>query len=318
MGAAVNRAVDSRAGRDVCVVIPAFNRPVELSRALDSLTAQTDSNFEVVVCDDGSSEPIGPLVDTYRSNLDVSHLRIANSGGPARPRNQAMAVTRAEWISFLDSDDWWYPSRMEKLRPCLGSQVDIVYHPLAVHCNSDSTGRSASGAASHGGHVGLPMRGQDMLMQMLRYGNPLATSGTTVRTATILGVGGFDESRELSSVEDFDAWLRLAASGARFAFLDEPLGAYWVGEDNISTFGLRQFERQRALFARQLGLLPPSYRASARSNFNYLLGSYALRLGLPEAARHLRQVSLMTEPVRWCKARAKLLLRATLAARTTP
>ena len=288
----------------VTIVIPTYNRGEELRRALDSLTRQTDPDFDVFVCDDGSSEDIQAVVDEFRGILVVTCQRIENSGGPARPRNVGLAQAKGEWISFLDSDDWWQPNRMAVVKHHLVDDVDVVFHSLNV---------TRSPAANHIGAgdewLGQPLRHADTLIHMLRFGNPLPTSATLVRTALMHEIGGFDDRRELASVEDFDAWLRLAAKGARFRYVSESLGFYWVGEDNISTFTIRQYERQRMLFERQLSLLPEAYQRMASSNFNYLLGSYELILGLPDSGR-LDQVEFSVEPFRWIKARAKILQRA--------
>jgi glycosyltransferase involved in cell wall biosynthesis len=287
---------------DLTVVIPTFNRSHELVRALDSLVAQTDDDFGVIVCDDGSTEDIASAIQGFLGRLRLRLIRIENSGGPARPRNVAAAAANTRWISFLDSDDWWYPSRMARLRGELNDDRDIVYHPLRVErADQDSTAKPA-----HGVKIGEALRDQDPVWHMIRFGNPLATSGTIVKREIMMTIGGFDESGELASVEDFDAWLRLAARGASLRFIPEPLGAYWVGSDQISTFNVRQFERQRHLYRRQLTLLPERYRARARSNFSYLLGSYALALGLPDAQSYFRELQLTQEPLRWLKARAKL------------
>jgi glycosyltransferase involved in cell wall biosynthesis len=287
---------------DVTVVIPTYNRSEELARALNSLTTQTDSAFDVIVCDDGSTEDIASVTKVYAQRLQLQLLRIDNSGGPARPRNVATEAANTHWISYLDSDDWWYPSRMARLKAELSDDRDIVYHALRIErANGDLTVNPP-----HGAEVGVPLRTDDPIWHMIRFGNPLATSGTTVRRALVMDIGGFDESRELASVEDFDAWLRLAAKGARIHHISEALGAYWVGSDQISTFNARQFERQRHLFQRQLTLLPVQYRARARSNFGYLLGSYAIDLGLTDAEAYFRDLQLTHEPLRWLKARAKL------------
>ena len=287
---------------DLTVVIPTFNRSQELVRALDSLVAQTDTEFEVIVCDDGSTEDIAVAIQGFHDRLRLRLLRIDNSGGPARPRNVATQAATTRWVSYLDSDDWWYPSRMARLKAQLGEDRDIVYHPLRVE-RADQDGHAKP---PHGAKIGEPLRTADPICHMIRFGNPLATSGTTVKRELMLEIGGFDESRELASVEDFDAWLRLTTKGARLHYLSEPLGTYWVGSDQISTFNARQFERQRHLFRRQLTLLPERYRARARSNFAYLLGSYALALGLPDAQSYFRELQLTQEPLRWLKGRAKL------------
>lgn len=292
------------ASPSVTVVIPTYNRSQELRRALGCLALQTDPDFDVFVCDDGSSEDIQTVVDEFRGKLLIDCQRIDNSGGPARPRNVGLAQAHGDWVSFLDSDDWWLPSRMASVKPHLGDGMDVVYHSLSV-TRSPTANQVGTGDAQ----LGQPLRDTDALTHMLRYGNPLPTSATLVRTALMREIGGFDDRRELASVEDFDAWMRLAAKGARFRYVTECLGFYWVGEDNISAFTTRQYERQRALFERQLSLIPKSYRRRARSNFNYLLGSYELMLGLPDSGR-LAQVELSMEPLRWLKARLKQIRRA--------
>jgi glycosyltransferase involved in cell wall biosynthesis len=288
--------------QDLTVVIPTFNRSHELVRALGSLVTQTDPDFDVIVCDDGSTENIALAIQSFHAQLRLRLLRIENSGGPARPRNVATEAATTHWISYLDSDDWWYPSRMARLKAELGDARDIIYHPLQIQ----RADRDLTAKPPHGAEVGEQLRTPDAVLHMISFGNPLATSGTTVRRALMLAIGGFDERRELASVEDFDAWLRLAAKGARMHYISEALGAYWVGSDQISTFNTRQFERQRHLFNRQLELLPTQYRAQAQSNFGYLLGSYALDLGLPNAEFYFKDLRLTQAPLRWLKARAKV------------
>lgn len=291
------------APRSITVVIPAYNRREELRRALDCLVSQTDADFDVFVCDDGSSEDIQSVVDEFRDRLCIEYQRIDNSGGPARPRNVGCAQARGEWVSFLDSDDWWLPNRMASVKGHLVDDVDVVYHSLSV-----ARAPSAKHMGTDDEQIGQPLRSTDALTHMLRFGNPLPTSATLVRTALMRDTGGFDERRELASVEDFDLWLRLATKGARFHYVGSALGFYWVGEDNISAFTKLQYERQRTLFDRHLSLLPHSYRRRALSNFNYLLWSYELLLALPNSGR-LAKVKFSVEPFRWLKARVKLLQR---------
>lgn len=299
---------------DLTVVIPTYNRRRELVRALDALAAQTDPDFDVIVCDDGSTEDIAAAVSAFEVRLRLRLIRIDNSGGPARPRNVAARAATTRWISFLDSDDWWWPSRMAHVRQMLSDDWDLVYHPLIVErADGDRTARPA-----HGSRIGEPLRTTDPLLHMIRFGNPFPTSGTTVRREAMLAIGGFSEHPDLVSVEDFDAWLRLAAQGARVRPVTEPLGCYWVGAEHISHFDRRQFERQQCLFQRQLALLPPQYQARARSNFAYLLGSYALELGLADHRAYLSDVRLTHAPLRWLKARFKTRFKARIKTRIQP
>ena len=114
------------------IVVPVFNRTWQLRRALSSLVNQTYKNFEVVICDDGSTENVATVIDEFCSKLSIVFVRIDNSGGPARPRNVASAKTRGEWICFLDSDDWWDVQRLAVIVAELNNDIDLLYHPLRL------------------------------------------------------------------------------------------------------------------------------------------------------------------------------------------
>jgi glycosyltransferase involved in cell wall biosynthesis len=275
----------------ITVVIPVFNRTTELARALESLRHQTDPEFDVVVCDDGSTEDIAAVVEPYRELLRLTLLSMPNSGGPATPRNIGWRHSNAEWISFLDSDDWWAKERMATVKAALDDASDVVYHQL-----------QRRGPSAEGKVLGRPLAARDPLAGMLADGNPLATSAVLVRRHCLETMGGFDEDPRLASVEDFDLWLRLAAAGARFRFVQTSLGFYWQGGDQISRFDADQYDRQNALFLKHQQSLPVPYRAMAKSHFSYLLGSYGLALGRADAASHLRQVVLRYGLIKWFKA----------------
>lgn len=287
----------------VDVIIPVFNRSAELARALNSLACQSDPCFGVIVCDDGSIEDISAVTQQFSARLNLELIRIENSGGPARPRNLGVARSQAIWVSFLDSDDWWFPDRMALIREALRSEYDLVYHQLQeVRSEQNTLKRKAKN-----GIIGSALHGSDPLLQMVRSGNPIPTSACIVRRQSLIDVGGFDESSDLASVEDFDAWLRLCTAGARLKFIPTELGAYWIGDDQISTFNEKQMKKQENLFKKQLAILPQRYKKIAQSNFNYLLGSYAAAIGLPNAGDYFAGVSLQLEPIKWVKAQGKML-----------
>jgi glycosyltransferase involved in cell wall biosynthesis len=283
----------------ITVIVPVHNRQDELRRALQSLSAQTDQSFDVVVCDDGSTSDLTPVVEEFNQTLQIKFIRIENFGGPARPRNVAIEATSSCWLSFLDSDDWWFPERISTIRQYLEPDIDIVYHPLEVRSNYEH-----NSAACRKETIGQPIRGHSVLEAMLHTGNPLPTSGTIVRTNLMRAIGGF-YSGTPDYIEDFDAWLRLAAAGAKFRFVPRVLGAYWVGFDNISSFSERQYHRELALFQAQLKILPEEVVELAKSSFNYLLGSYCIRLGRP-GNNYLSLVSFRHTPWKWVLSKIKV------------
>ncbi|MDR1516697.1 MAG: glycosyltransferase [Dysgonamonadaceae bacterium] len=88
---------------DFSIVIPVYNRPAEVSELLESLAAQTNSRFEVVVVEDGSVEKSDAVVDGYRNKLEIKYIDKQNSG-PGLSRNAGAAQAKNEYLIFFDSD----------------------------------------------------------------------------------------------------------------------------------------------------------------------------------------------------------------------
>lgn len=247
------------------VVIPVFNRTWQLRRALRSLEEQTFRTFDVVVCDDGSSEDVASIVAEFKDRLSIVLLRIENSGGPARPRNMAVQRASGDWISFLDSDDWWDPHRIEAVLAALNEDVDLLYHPLRL------VGRDGNSVLrGWRSVVGFPMRCEP-LRHMALFGNPIPASAAIVRRSVLENIGGMCEDTDLVAFEDFDAWLRLAENGARIHYFDATLGSYWIGDDAISAMSEKQIYRQVSLFERHFPYFA-QFETEAKARQNYILG----------------------------------------------
>jgi hypothetical protein len=181
-------------------------------------------------------------------------------------------MSRGEWISFLDSDDWWDNNRMAKVVGELRDDIDLIYHPMRLVGKDGNTVR-------RGFHkiVGFQMRCEP-LRHMALFGNPIPNSAAIVRRSCLEQIGGMCEDPRLIAYEDFDAWLRLVEIGARVLFLDQILGSYWIGDDAISAMSERQIQRQIALFERHIshfGL----FRDAAEARQNYILGSMWYQVG---------------------------------------
>jgi glycosyltransferase involved in cell wall biosynthesis len=243
-----------------------------LLRALKSLAAQTFRDFEVIVCDDGSTEDVFSVVDSFKGTLRAAYTRIDNSGGPARPRNLAARMAKSDWISFLDSDDWWDSDRMEAVAEALGDDVDLLYHPLRFVAKRGRPARRGLFRV-----VGFPMRGEP-LRHMALFGNPIPNSAAVVRRSLLERIGGICEDPRLVAYEDYDTWLRLIEIGARVRFLNRTLGSYWIGDDSISAVSEQQIQRQILLFERHVAHFG-SFKEMACARHNYTLGSMWMRLG---------------------------------------
>jgi glycosyltransferase involved in cell wall biosynthesis len=211
----------------VSVVIPTYNRAKDLRRCLDSVVAQTFRDFEVLVCDDGSTDETAQVVGLYKGVLDLTYRWNENFGGPARPRNLGLRLARGTYVALLDSDDWWAPRKLAESVRRLDAGADLVYHDMfAVRSTRQRF---------HWYRHGTRALATPAFDDLLKSGNAICNSSVVVRREILLRVEGFSEDRSLIAWEDYDAWLRIARITERFAQVGETLGYYWTGGGNISS-----------------------------------------------------------------------------------
>ena len=203
------------------VVIPAYNNVKGLKRCIESVLSQSESDFELLIMDDGSGAEVHELVDQF-DDPKIRYEWESNSGGPARPRNRGIKSASGQWLCFMDHDDYWFPSKLSRVRTLIENQtnLDIVYHH-EYHIDHDQT---------HLKSVRSKSSDENLYMRMLIYGNPFSTSAVTVRKDFLSEFDlRFSEDRELATAEDFDLWLRAVARTQSIGLVDDFLGLYFTG-----------------------------------------------------------------------------------------
>lgn len=205
------------------VIIPAFNRAHLIQETLDSLLRQTCRDFEIIVCDDGSTDGTSQALEKYSGNI---RLVRSNQLGPAGARNTAIAHAQGQYIACLDSDDIWAPWTLECVDAALASaQSDcLVYlpvHPLPNPFDVTTLERAPLSMRRYEDFLSAPINSP--------YGS--GSIGAIPRTL-IAKVGGFDESMRVAS--DLDLAMKLAAD-IPYLVIDSPITLlYRWHEGNIS------------------------------------------------------------------------------------
>jgi glycosyltransferase involved in cell wall biosynthesis len=227
------------------IVIPTYNRSSDLVRCLNSLVTQTYKNFEVIVCDNGSSDNTKEVIKKYEKQLNLEYIYLTeNSGGPAKPRNIGAANAKGVWICFLDSDDLYEENKLEYISKLNLDNIDFIYHNLTVIKGGLKFGklkpRKLSNANSY----------YDLLFNM----NAIPTSSVCVRKEIFDKTNGFKETKEIAGLEDFHLWINLARMSVRFYYIPKQLGCYFVGNDNFTVTDERQINRYRILYQEFLDL----------------------------------------------------------------
>jgi teichuronic acid biosynthesis glycosyltransferase TuaG len=99
----------------VSVIMPAFDSAAHVGSAIASVQAQTETDWELLVIDDGSrDETPGIVANAAREDRRIHLIRLAGNGGPAVARNAGIAAARGRYIAFLDSDDLWLPEKLAR------------------------------------------------------------------------------------------------------------------------------------------------------------------------------------------------------------
>jgi glycosyltransferase involved in cell wall biosynthesis len=198
----------------ISIVIPTYDRLAYLRDAVNSVLAQTVSDWELIVVDDGSTDD----TVSWLESLGDPRLRIVrhrHTGCPALLRNVGIELATAEWIAFLDSDDKWLPEKLER---------QLQYHATGSGFRWSYTAHTIIDAAGDAlpaeqFKARKPYTGW-LFRELLQLDAIIALPSVFAERSLLREVGGFDETMDF--VEDYDLWLRLALH-AECGIVDEPL-----------------------------------------------------------------------------------------------
>lgn len=110
----------------ISIITPVYNVEKYIHRCIDSILAQTVSDFELILVDDGSPDNCGAVCDEYAAKDGRVRVIHQENRGQAAARNRALDVARGEYIAFVDSDDWVHPQYLEVLyRNIRDNQADV-------------------------------------------------------------------------------------------------------------------------------------------------------------------------------------------------
>lgn len=225
------------------IIIPSYNSASYIRRCLDSLIHQTYPLWEAIVIDNQSTDNTASIIKSYEDNRIQYHL-INNDGVIAKSRNYGIALSKGQFICFLDSDDWW---KKDKLESCLSfTNQDapvLIYHQFELY-RADQVKWHTNVSQ----YRALPEK--ERIKNLLCKGNTIGTSSVCL-SRSILNRCLFDENPNLAGVEDFDLWIRILSDDTvRTVFIDKPLAYYYVGSTFSSS--AKQIIRLRYLIAKYI------------------------------------------------------------------
>ncbi len=262
----------------ISVIIPTFNRADKLKQAIDSVFAQTFTNFELIVIDDGSTDSTRDFIEKYQDRLRYFYQE---NQGPAAARNTGIRNARGRYIAFLDSDDLWLKNK-------LAEQVKIFdEHPEIKICHTEEiwirNGLRVNPKKIHKKYGGW-------IYQRCLPLCVISPSSVVIHRDVFEKVGLFDES--MIVCEDYDLWLRVCHFFP-VAFIEKPLIIKYGGHaDQLSRkfWGMDRF-RVRALekMLQNYKLSPEDWNktvAMLQKKCDILINGFEKRNNIEEAKKY--------------------------------
>jgi glycosyltransferase involved in cell wall biosynthesis len=214
----------------VTVVIPTYNRAHLISRAVESVLAQTFAELELLVVDDGSTDRTPEVMAGY-ADPRLTYIRKAHAERSAA-RNHGLERARGSLVAFLDSDDWFLPDKLARQVPVLDTDPKCAAVLAGWRMvRPDGTVLSEERPWEH-------LTGQPTLRDWL-FASTAAPCAVLFRTEVVRAVGGYAE--DMSFAEDMELLTRLSAKGYRFGMLPAVVAAQQWHEGN----SMRDFDSMR-------------------------------------------------------------------------
>ena len=246
----------------ISVVMPSFNRAQLIGRALDSILAQTLTQFEVIIVDDGSTDDTLEILNGF-SDQRIAIFQVDHNAGAPAARNAGVAKARSPLIAFQDSDDEWLPG-------LLAAHVDVLKHNDASFCQLDQRyGTVRTLYPAPGWQLA-----DDVYAQLLESSH-ISTQTLAMTKDIFERAGGFDPA--MPRFQDWDLVLRVANIGATFHYITQPLAIAYDSPDSLTRSVEKGITGRRRLIEKHAGAFARHPAALARHH--YIMGSQLRRLG---------------------------------------
>lgn len=237
------------------VLMPVFNGAAYISEAIQSVLAQTEPNFELLIIDDGSTDDTQSVVASFQHDARLRYLYKAN-GGIVSALNLGLNHAQSAFIVRLDADDVMLPHR-------IATQLDFMgQHPHLHGASSDFGWMDKDGVRR--GSISIPLTSKAAVDRTLNASLPLifCHSAIIYRRDTVLQLGAYRETYRDS--EDVDLFTRMVDAGFEIVSQPEVLTIVRVHDGSISSRARRRrgMLNNATVFHRKAGL-PEYYRRSA-------------------------------------------------------
>ena len=210
----------------VSIIMPNYNNEKYLARSVKSVIDQSYQNWELIVIDNRSSDNSLKVLQGFNDKR-IKIFTTDNEGIIGKSRNIGLKNSNGEWLSFLDSDDWWEPKKLEEIFKIINSSD---YYDVVVHNEYKIDDKNnQKHILKYGPYE------KNFYEKLIIFGNRISLSAATVRKSFLkYHKIIFSERRDHITAEDYDLWINIANNDGKFYFCKKILGNYFIHQNNQS------------------------------------------------------------------------------------
>lgn len=223
----------------ISIVIPTYNRPDHLERALESALRQTYENIEIIVVDDGSELSLEVFEEKYPS---VRFLKNSTNRGACYSRNRGLEIAKGDYINFLDDDDELFPEKIELQIDKFQKSEETNLGMVTCHLVDCRSGKEKAVRNEVQGNI---------YKKMLSGFAVAGTEAMLFKKSVFDDIEGFDE--RLESSQEYDLFIRVSEK-FRIDYVDKVLTRKNRSADQISLNFDKKIQGARMLFSKHNGL----------------------------------------------------------------
>lgn len=222
----------------VSIITPTYNAAAYIAETINSVLAQTYSNWELLITDDCSSdETVRVLEECAQKDGRIKVFRSLRNGGAACARNNSICMAQGRYIAFLDSDDWWYPNKLEvQLEFMVKNQYEFVFSAFEYSDENLNV-------------TGISLKPKRISYRGMILGCNVGTPGVIYDTRRI----GKVYMPELRTGEDWGTWLKIVRETKYAYSVNVPLWKYRIVSGSLSSNKWKHVKDDIQMYQRVLG-----------------------------------------------------------------
>lgn len=223
----------------ISVIMGTYNGRYRIAKAVESIKEQTFNNWELLICDDCSTDDtLHFLLEKYSDNAKIKILHLQKNSGLAAALNECLKHAKGKYIARMDDDDYSHPNRFEKQLKFIDSHPGFKIFGTSINYMDDD------------GIYGCDVfEEKEVSKNRVFKGNCFVHPTIIMERQALLSVGGYTDSLETLRGEDYDLWCKLYSKGYKGINSSEILFDYYENKNSIKR---RKFKYDYLLFRNKL------------------------------------------------------------------